>query len=364
LINNQGKLIKKIDFTFLISVLLLAVYGLVILFGSGVKGDLAYFKSQIIWFTLGLSLLVFFAFVSYKQYKHYIIIAYVIDIVLLLIVLIIGKSTMGAQRWISIGFFKLQPSEFTKVIVIVAISAYLSEKKGILTLKDIGISFAIVGAPLLLIFVQPDLGTALVLLVIWLCLIMVAGIKLKHLSLIFLTGLLVIFGAFQLKILKQYQVNRLLVFINPNLDTLGAGYNLTQSKIAVGSGGITGKGLANKSSQTSLNFIPEAHTDFIFAVIGEELGLIGAIFLLALYLFVLSRAIRTSIIADDYFGSLVVLAIVSMWLFQIFINIGMTIGIMPVTGIPLPFISYGGSSLFTNMSSAGVILSVYSHSIK
>lgn len=363
MIEPQGKLLRKVDFIFIASVILAIGFGLMTLYGTSVKGDISYLRNQAIWASLGILLLIFFAFVSYQQYRHYVIIAYVIDILLLIIVLLYGNTTMGAQRWIDIGLFKLQPSEFTKIIVIIALASYLSEKKGILTAKDIGTSFAIVALPLLLIFVQPDLGTALVILVIWLCLILVAGIRMKHLAVIMLIGLILVTAAFQLNILKDYQVNRLLVFINPNLDPQGSGYNLMQSKIAVGSGGFTGKGLMS-GTQTYLNFIPEKHTDFIFSVVGEKLGFMGALILLLIYLSILSRGIKTSVVSDNYFGSLVTLAIVSMWLFQILVNIGMTIGIMPITGIPLPFISYGGSAMFTNMMSAGIILSIYSHSIK
>ena len=363
MINYQDKIVKRLDITLLATAIITAIYGLFILYGASIKAGESFFRNQIIWFILSLLLLALFSFISYKQYRHYIIIAYVIDVLLLLAVLFIGKTTMGAQRWIDIGFFKLQPSEFTKIIVIIALAAYLSEKKGVISSKDILISMGIVGLPMMLIFVQPDLGTAMVLLVVWVCLILLAGINAKQLATIAMIGLIILLAVFQLNILQQYQINRLLVFINPDMDPSGAGYNLTQSKIAVGSGGLTGKGI-KRGSQTNLDFIPEAHTDFIFAVLGEKVGFVGALLLLGLYLTILIRGIRISLVASSFFGSLVSLAIVSMWLFQILVNVGMTIGIMPITGIPLPFLSYGGSSLFTNMASTGILLSVYSQAIK
>ncbi|RJQ31455.1 MAG: rod shape-determining protein RodA [Actinobacteria bacterium] len=360
---QQSKTYRRIDYSLIISVLLLSAYGLLLIYGATYNKGLDNFRTQAIWWTLGLILMAFAAIYSYSQLKHYIVIMYVANIILLLAVLFTGSSSLGAQRWIQIGFFRLQPSEFCKLAMILVLASFLSDKKGILTGKDILKVFGLALPPVLIIFRQPDLGTALVVVFITVTMLLIAGMKMKHFLVICLIGLMGIFVVFNFNVLKPYQKNRLLVFVNSDLDPQGSGYNLKQSKIAVGSGGLLGKGLLS-GTQTNLSFVPEAHTDFIFAVLGEKLGFFGASVLLVLYFILLTRAMRISLMADNFFGSLTAMAIVFMWLFQITVNIGMTIGIMPVTGIPLPFISYGGSALFTNLISCGLLLSIHARAIK
>ena len=360
---KDAKTLKRIDFTTLGVVVILAIYGLLILFGLGSKGDSDFFTMQLIWFLIGLVFLGIVSVISYTQTKHYIMPIYAGTVALLLLVMVLGKTAQGASRWLQIGFLRVQPSEFAKLVIIIALAVYLSERKGILKATDMVRSGLIVFLPVLLVFAQPDLGTAIVLIVIWLGAILVSGVKPLHLGIILLIGILVIGLAIQFNMLHDYQINRLLVFINPDLDIKDAGYNLLQSKIAIGSGGFFGKGLFS-GSQTNLSFLPAANTDFIFSVLGEKMGFLGAFFLVFLYFILLSRAVQIALKADNYYGSLLALSIASMWLFQIFVNIGMTIGIMPITGIPLPFISYGGSALLTNMVGAGILLNIHSRSIK
>ncbi len=360
---RDAKTIKKIDFTLLGAVMVLALYGLLVLYGLSSKGETDFFTMQLIWFVIGIVFLAAVSIFSYTQIKHYIVPIYGGTIALLLLVMVLGKTTQGASRWLQIGFLRVQPSEFAKLIIIIALAAYLSERKGILKRTDLLRSGIIVFVPAFLIFRQPDLGTAIVLTVIWMGAILVSGVKPMHLAVIFLIGLLIIGFVLHFNVLKEYQKNRLTVFINPDQDIKGAGYNLLQSKIAIGSGGFFGKGLFS-GSQTNLSFLPAANTDFIFSVLSEKMGFLGATFLIFLYFILLSRAVQIALTSDNYYGSLLALSIASMWLFQIFVNIGMTIGIMPITGIPLPFMSYGGSALLTNMVAAGILLNIHSRSIK
>lgn len=360
---KDSKAVKKLDITLISAVVLLAGYGLLILYGLSSKTNIESFNMQLVWFFIGLLFMSVIGVLSFHQLKHYVIPVYVVNVLLMLLVLLIGHSAQGASRWLQIGFLRIQPSEFAKLVVIIALASFLADRKGILASNDLVKSFSLVLLPVLLVFAQPDLGTAIVITVIWLGAILVAGVKPTHLLIIFIIGILIIGFALKFHVLKEYQINRLLVFINPNLDTKNTGYNLLQSKIAVGSGGFLGKGLFS-GTQTNLSFIPSANTDFIFSVLGEKLGFFGASVLLILYFVLISRTIKIALTADNYFGSLLALAIATMWLFQAFVNIGMTVGIMPITGIPLPFISYGGSALLTNMAAAGILLNIYGRSIK
>jgi len=282
---------------------------------------------------------------------------YVLNLVMLLAVMFVGQSALGAQRWIQIGPISLQPSEFSKLIMIIALADLLDKKKGRLnSFKDIIPILLYVGIPFILVLKQPDLGTALVFLAILFGMIFVAGIRTKHLMIIFGSGLAVM--PILWHFLKDYQKMRLTVFMNPNIDPLGSGYHIIQSQIAIGSGMLFGKGLFG-GTQSQLNFLPENHTDFIFAVIGEELGFIGALVVLLLYFILLYRGIKIAGSARDDFGTLLATGITSMLAFHLLVNVGMTAGIMPVTGIPLPFMSYGVSALTTNMVSIGILLNIY-----
>jgi rod shape determining protein RodA len=276
---------------------------------------------------------------------------------MLVAVMVLGQSALGAQRWIQIGPITLQPSEFSKIIMIISLASILEDKIGKLnTFKDLLPVAAYLAVPFLLVLKQPDLGTSLVFLAIFIGMIFAAGVNLRLLAMIFGAGIACLPVLWHF--LKDYQKMRIMVFMDPNVDPLGSGYHIIQSKIAIGSGMLFGKGLFG-GTQSQLNFLPENHTDFIFAVVGEELGFVGAAILLILYLILLYRGVKIAREASDNFGMLLAVGISSMLAFHVLVNVGMTTGIMPVTGIPLPLMSYGVSSLTTNMMSIGILLNIY-----
>ena len=281
---------------------------------------------------------------------------YIFNLVLLVAVMLLGQSALGAQRWIMIGPISIQPSEFSKLFMIISLATILTKRVGkINSLSDFMPIAAYVGLPFILVLKQPDLGTSLVFMAIFLGMIFAAGINMKILA------RFSVLGAAMLPVLwhflKDYQKMRITVFLDPNVDPLGSGYHIIQSKIAIGSGMLLGKGLFN-GTQSQLNFLPENHTDFIFAVVGEELGFIGCTFLLLLYLIVLWRGIAIAQNASDAFGRLLATGITSMIGFHVLVNVGMTMGIMPVTGIPLPMMSYGVSSLTTNLMAVAILMNI------
>lgn len=293
---------------------------------------------------------------DYKLLQGYGNKLYIFNLIILLAVMVVGQSALGAQRWISIGPISIQPSEFSKIIMIVSLATMLEDKVGKLnTLHDLLPVAAYVGVPFLLVLKQPDLGTSLVFMAIFLGMIFACGINLRPLGGFFAAGVAMLPVLWHF--LKDYQKMRITVFMDPNVDPLGSGYHIIQSKIAIGSGMLFGKGLF-EGTQSQLNFLPENHTDFIFAVVGEELGFIGVVVLLLLYLVILWRAIRIAKDASDVFGRLLAVGISSMLAFHVLVNVGMTLGIMPVTGIPLPLMSYGVSSLTTNIMSIVILLNI------
>jgi rod shape determining protein RodA len=273
----------------------------------------------------------------------------------------LGVSAKGAQSWLQIAGIRLfQPSEPAKLIFIVVMAAVIAEFGGrIEERRDVAKVAGFAAVPLALILLQPDLGTGLVFVATALGMLLVGGLKGRW-FIVFAVGAAILAGiAVSTPILKAYQKDRLLVFIDSTRDPKGAGYNLAQSKIAIGSGGLTGAGL-KEGSQSKLNFIPERHTDFIFSVLGEQLGFLGAIILLGLYLALLAAALSISASSRDLFGALIAAGLISMWTFQILENVGMTIGVMPITGIPLPFMSFGSSFMVTNLAGVGMLLSIWS----
>lgn len=279
---------------------------------------------------------------------------------LLVAVMFVGETSMGVTRWINLGFFLLQPSELAKPAVALALARYFSamkERSGN-PLVTLG-SLIIVGIPMVLVYRQPDLGTAAVFLGIWVGMAVMGGVRLTHLIILGLLALLALPLVFNF-MLHGYMQQRLLTFLNPGQDPLGAGYNILQSEISVGSGGLVGKGFLN-GSQTQLDYLRVQQTDFIFSVLGEELGFIGAIAVFALYLMLLLRGLRVAALARDDFGRLLATGIVMIVLVQVFINVGVNIRLLPVTGIPLPFLSFGGSSLISLLMALGVVQSVYLH---
>jgi rod shape determining protein RodA len=285
--------------------------------------------------------------------------AYGVFLLALVAVRLVGRRALGAKRWIAIGPVQFQPSEWVKLVLVLAVARYFANLGGRnLTWKEIFKAFAMVGIPLLLVLVQPDLGTALTYAPILVAGLFLGGISVRQAAILIVCGTALIVGAWSSgKILKPYQKARLTSFINPDNDPKGSGYQIRQSLIAVGDGGIWGKG-QNKGSQTQGYFLPIPYTDFIFAAFSEEHGFVGALFVLLLYFFILMRLIQNAQTAADLPGSLIIMGIVAVLTFQIAVNVGMVIGFMPVTGIPLPLMSYGGSSVLFTFLALGVAMNV------
>jgi rod shape determining protein RodA len=285
--------------------------------------------------------------------------AYGISLVSLVAVRLVGSKVLGARRWIKLGSFHFQPSEWVKLVLIVAVARYFWGLAGReLSWKDIGKVFALVCIPMAMVLVQPDLGTSLTYVPILLCGLLLGGLRFKQAAILLLGFSLLVGIAWKSgKLLKPYQKARLTAFMDPDNDPKGSGYQIRQSLIAVGSGGIWGKG-ANKGTQTQGDFLPIPYTDFIFAAFSEEHGFIGAVGVLVLYFLILMRLIQNAQTASDLPGAFIIMGVVAVIVFQIAVNIGMVVGLMPVTGIPLPLMSYGGSSILFTFLALGIVMNI------
>jgi rod shape determining protein RodA len=278
-------------------------------------------------------------------------------LILLALVFLIGHSGGGSQRWINLGFFRLQPSEPAKLAIVLLMAKYFQTDeppKGYY-LRDLWVPFALVGPLIFLTLIQPDLGTAIILGVVFISMVLMGGLRLRSFSILVGAGIGFLPIAWQF--LKTYQRNRILTFLDPDRDPLGAGYHVIQSQIAIGSGKLFGKGFMH-GTQNRLNFLPEQHTDFIFAVFSEEWGLVGCAVLLLLYFVLIVYCLRVVQRAKDRFGALLVFGMIAIVFWHVTINVAMVSGIMPVVGVPLPMVSYGGSALATMMFAIGVIMNV------
>jgi len=295
---------------------------------------------------------------DYRRWRRSAYWLYALNLLLLALVMRGGHSALGAQRWISLGpLGTFQPSEPAKLVLAMTIASLLARRAAV-TPREIFIVLAAVAVPALLILKQPDLGTTLVIGAILTAELFFGVSKLIHFGIYAAAASAL--GAFVVgtnAVLKPFQRNRLLIFLHPNADPQGAGWNLNQSKIAVGSGELFGKGLY-RGTQTQLDFVPEHSRDFIFTVVGEELGYLGALGLLTLYAVLLFGGLRSAFAAHDRFGLLLAVGIVAMFAFHVVVNVGMTVGIMPITGIPLPFMSYGGSAILTDFAAVGILLNI------
>ncbi|HLB95808.1 MAG TPA: rod shape-determining protein RodA [Patescibacteria group bacterium] len=345
-----------IDWTLYLVPLLLAIFGVVIIFSVTYSTKPQLMISQIVYILLGGGIAVLLTFFDYRNVRSFSLILYLILIALLILVLVFGNRTLGATRWIDFKIFQLQPSEIGKLILIIVLSRIFAENYENLKTRHLLLVFGLVTLPLILIFFQPDFGTAMVIFVGVISLLFFSNIKK-----IILVGVLAsvilavpIFWHF----LKSYQKQRIYTFISPSRDPYGYGYNVNQAKITVGAGGLWGQGIG-QGTQIQLNFLPVAHTDFIFASTAEAVGFAGSTFLIVALLFLVIRVLNVSRTSKDLFGFYFALSWGMILLFQIFVNIGMNLGIMPVTGIPLPFVSYGGSSILTNMAAIGILQSIY-----
>jgi rod shape determining protein RodA len=275
----------------------------------------------------------------------------------LIAVLAYGMITAGAQRWVKLGSISFQPSEFVKISLILSLAKFFAvppDRKGY-SLRDLSYPFLLLGVPLLLILKQPDLGTAIILFLIFFSILLFVKVRWSSMLTLVIGGMSVV--PILWRFLKEYQKKRIITFFNPDLDPLGAGYHIIQSKIAVGSGGILGKGFMN-GTQCKLGFLPEQQTDFIFSALTEEWGLVGSVFVVGIYFALILWGLRIAVESKDRFGAIVAFGVVSMLFWHVFINVGMVLGIMPVVGIPLPLLSYGGSFLLSTLAGVGLLLNV------
>lgn len=447
------RIVKNIDYTIGISSLVIIIFSLIVIGSATLEFtdasftklkdvniflrlfslDYSFVVKQALWIFLGIIGMVAILYIDYEDMGKYSKHLYVLNLIILMAVIFTGNTALGAQRWISIGPFQFQPSEFSKLIVIITFADFLVKREGRLNrMRDLIPCFIFVGVPMLLILMQPDLGTSLVFIAITFGMLFAAGARPALLVGLISLGLLMGVSLYEVHeyyhkpdialqermtevknaingnplnlennqaamsdlkkhnlttskkdlqsyynvisreyetvhskhekfhklTLKEYQMTRLTIFMDPESDLLGAGYHVWQSRIALGSGGVWGKGLLG-GTQSHYTFLPIRHTDFIFSVVGEEFGFMGAIVLLGLYFMLLYRGVQVAVMARDNYGRLLAMGVVSMFAFHILVNIGMTAGVMPVTGIPLPLFSYGGSNMIMNLAALGVLMNIY-----
>jgi rod shape determining protein RodA len=347
--------LRSADPILLVTSLALTAFGILAVYIAGSDDREAYALNQSLGFVFGLAAAVPLALMDYRRLKGYLPLLYGITIVMLLAVLVMGISAKGAQRWIDIGPVQVQPSEFAKILVVVVLAGYFADHRlseNTTFLKAVGI----LSIPGLLVFAQPDLGTALVFGAIFFVMAFVGGAKLYQIGALIVSAVAVAALALKLGILEEYQIARLTAFLDPT-GISDESYQVFQSKLAIGSGGVTGKGF-DATTLANLGFLPEDHTDFIFSNLAERTGFVGGLLLLGLFFILVWRMLHVATVARDRFGVLIAVGIATIFLFHIFVNIGMTMGLMPVTGIPLPFISYGRSNLVISVISLGLLQSV------
>jgi rod shape determining protein RodA len=346
----------------------IAVIGAVMVFsatrGPGEDQPLTtyFFTRQAMFVVLGIGIYAAASFFDYRHLRDWALPLAVGTAGLLFLVVFLGASSKGGQRSFAFAGFQLQPSEFAKVVFVIGLASFLTYDREEVEMDNrrLGLCLGLTALPIGLIMLQPDLGTALVFGVTALAMLTVAGAKPKQMAVLFGAAALCIAAVLMSGILAEYQQDRLTVFVDPSQDTQGAAYNQNQSQKTIGSGGLAGQGLF-EGRQTGLGFVPEQHTDFIFTVVGEELGFMGSALLLVLFGLVLWRTWRTAHLAREPFGMLVCVGVMGIFMFQIFENAGMAMGIMPVTGIPLPLVSYGGSSVIAMFLALGIVHSVHMH---
>lgn len=361
----------RIDWVLMLAVLGLITLGSVLVWSATTHRDdltggdpAAYLKKQVVNVAIGLVLMVLVLATDHRWVRIMAPLVYVASVAGLVLVLTMGTEVNGSKSWLMLGGMSIQPSEFAKLAVVVGMALWVAERQDVRRgragggLGDVLGMLAIAGLPAALILLQPDLGTMLVLSATVFGVIAVSGAPRRWLGLLVGGAVTAAVAAIAAGVLKQYQVDRFMAFTNPDLDPRGAGYNVEQARIAVGNGGLFGQGLFH-GSQTRAGFVPEQHTDFVFTVAGEELGLVGAGVLIGLLGLVIWRALRIAASSDDVFGRLAAAGIACWFGFQAFQNVGMCLGIMPVTGVPLPFVSYGGSSMFAGMLAIGLLQNIH-----
>jgi len=355
-----SKKIRSWDFVYISSIFLLSCLSLLVLYGLGAESGESWistiFIKQFIYTLIGIAFFFVFSHIDYRYFKSLSTWFYFSSITILVFVLVVGETVRGTVGWIQLGSWQFQPVEIVKIALILFLASFIAQKKTQLHEKTRIITSLVLTLTLvMLVLLQPDFGSAMILMGIWLGTMLFSGMQKKYIFLLLFGGILLIFSGWFL--LEDYQKLRVINVIHPQADARGSGYNVIQSIIAVGSGGMTGKGIG-QGSQSQLNFLPEKHTDFIFAATTESLGFIGAMFVLSLYLILLYRIKTIALTSHDSFGYFIALGAFSMFFIHIFINIGMNMGILPVTGIPLPLLSYGGSSLVSTYILLGIVLSI------
>lgn len=349
--------LKTFDWGLYLFSILLWLIGLATIYATTyLSGRVSLAIDQLIFGILGIALMVVFTFLDYRSWRALAYPLYFLGILLLLFVLFFGKTIFGATRWLDFKFFQIQPSELFKLFLLLFLSRFWGDRKEKIGLSALIFGLILILLPIYLILKEPDFGTASVLVVVTLTIIFSLGLKRIYYWFVgfgFLAVLPILWYS-----LRDYQKERILTFLNPLHDPMGAGYNVLQSLIAVGSGGLYGQGLG-QSTQSQLQFLPIAHTDFIFAGFAEITGFLGSLILILIFLFLIWRVFNVARVSKDNFGTYFALGAGALFLFQFLVNIGMNIGIMPVTGIPLPFVSYGGSALLVNFTIIGILESIY-----
>jgi len=362
MVTLDRRLIKNFDFVLLLLLLVICAVSTLMLFSAtrfmeDLPSPLHFVQRQLFFLSAGLVIMFLVCFIDYINFNTWARYIYAGNVFLLVLVPLIGTETRGAMRWISIGYFELQPSEISKIALVIILAKILADKEGIFTgFQDLLPAFAATAIPAGLIFLQPDLDTALIFIAVLMGMFYSAGVSGRHLAAIIGSGLAAA-PVIWFFLLEEYQKMRLMVFVNPGMDPLQSGYQLLQSLIGIGSGGLLGKGIF-QGTQARLEFLPDHYTDFIFAVLAEELGFVGAAGLMVLYILIIYRILVIGTHSKDQFGALICFGVAILFTVQILINVGMTIGIMPVTGLPLPFLSYGNNALLINLFSVGLVLNV------
>ena len=359
---NQSMTIREklynISFSYVMFIVILAAIGIVMLYSAANGNWSPWAINQLIRFGMGFAVMIVLALTDIKLLLRYAYIFYFITLILLVVVEVAGHTGMGATRWINLGFIKLQPSEFMKIAMVLVLARYFhtSSLQSIESVRGIIPPLLMAIFPAFLIVLQPDLGTALMLIFTTAAMFFAVGVQIWKFVVVFIGGLVTI--PFAWHFLHDYQQNRVLTFLNPERDPLGAGYHIIQSKIALGSGGVFGKGFL-KGSQSHLNFLPEKHTDFIFTMLSEEFGLVGAVLVVILNILILAYSYSFALKSTSYFGKLLAIGLATNYFRYVCINIAMVLGLLPVVGIPLPLISYGGTVMLSIMASFGIILCVH-----
>jgi rod shape determining protein RodA len=356
-----GQRLWQINWFFVLLVSLTASVGFVMLY-SAANGNLNPWASrQIVRFVVGVFLMLLVAVIDIHVWLRYAYAIYAVSLVLLVAVELNGSVGMGAQRWVDLGVFTIQPSELMKISIILLLARYFyaSQLESVSRVSHLLVPLLLMAAPAFLVLRQPDLGTTILMVATGVVLMFLAGVRIWVFVVGAFAGIAAVIPLWQF-VLRDYQKARLLTFISPEKDPLGAGYHILQSKIALGSGGVFGKGLL-KGTQSHLSFLPEKHTDFIFTMLAEELGLVGGLGLLGLYLLLLIYCFAISLRCRSHFGRLIGMGVSTSFFLNVFVNIAMVMGVVPVVGMPLPLVSYGGTAMLTTMFSFGLLLCVYVH---